>query len=92
MSRTYGHVEVHDGRVVAVWFRCQPLPFQQSDRGKARATDMDRLYESAQAVRLLAVEVEDDDYTPPTVAPSRQGAVYAKVTGRSKRRWLPWRS
>jgi hypothetical protein len=28
-----GHldVEVFEGRVVAVWFRCQPLPFKQTD-------------------------------------------------------------
>ncbi len=68
MSRTYGHdgtihdnryldVEVDgDGRVVAVWFRCQMLPFVQAEAGEARASAMRA---SPALVDLLAVELED---------------------------------
>ena len=41
-----GHidVEVHNGVVVAVWFRCCPLPFRQADVLEHRAQDMKRMY------------------------------------------------
>jgi hypothetical protein len=32
-------VEVHDGRVIAVWFGCQLLPFEQLDIGEERAVE-----------------------------------------------------
>lgn len=33
-----------DGKVVAVWFRCQPLKFKQSVANQARANDMTEMY------------------------------------------------
>lgn len=33
-----------DGKVVAVWFRCQPLPFKQSNADDRRADEMRRMY------------------------------------------------
>lgn len=53
-----GHldVEIHDGKVVSVWFRCQPLPFQQSDVDAVRAKDMRRCYEDLK-LELHGVEV-----------------------------------
>lgn len=35
-----GHldVETRDGKVVAVWFRCQMLPFKQAEVGASRAS------------------------------------------------------
>lgn len=33
-------VETHDGKVVAVWFRCQPLPFRQARVRAERAAEM----------------------------------------------------
>lgn len=33
-----------DGSVVAVWFRCQPLPFKQSHANASRAMNMRRMY------------------------------------------------
>lgn len=54
-------VEVRDGRVVAVWFRCMALPFQQADVSAERAASMNRLYNDgpAKVPALLAVEVSD---------------------------------
>lgn len=51
------HVEVHKGEVVAVWFRCQMLPFEQVGVDKHRAVDMkDGGYVLP---ALVAVEVRD---------------------------------
>ena len=56
MGRKYGkdrtihqdtevNVETDDhGNVVAVWFRCQPIAFTQSNHGEARAKDMRAMY------------------------------------------------
>jgi hypothetical protein len=33
-------VEVHEGKVVGVWFHCQFLPFQQWEVGAARAAEL----------------------------------------------------
>lgn len=48
-------VEVCDGRVVAVWFRCQPLPFRQVEVDTGRRDEMD----GDSRVRLTGVEVVD---------------------------------
>lgn len=48
-------VEVCDGRVVAVWFRCQALPFRQSNVGAQRACEM----RGMTAPELHGVEVRD---------------------------------
>jgi len=70
-SRSYGwsdtihrghevNVETDDaGNVVAVWFRCQPLPFTQSNHGAARAADMRRMYEAGGLPKILAIDLED---------------------------------
>ena len=58
------HLDVEtdkDGHVVAVWFRCQPLPFLQFGVAKSRAEEMTRMYEDATAIPALhAVSVEDN--------------------------------
>ncbi len=38
-----GHVDVelHKGKVVAVWFRCSMLPFQQVEVDRERAREME---------------------------------------------------
>lgn len=45
-----GHlnVETFRGTVVAVWFRCQPLPFDQTEVDGPRATDMQAMYGNPQ--------------------------------------------
>lgn len=49
-------VEVNDkGRVVAVWFRCARLPFEQVDVGYQRAKDMQAQWERLDKVALMAV-------------------------------------
>jgi len=37
-------VESHNGKVVAVWFRCQALPFRQVEIAKFRAGEMIDMY------------------------------------------------
>ena len=52
-------VEVHDGEVVAVWFRCQALPFRQTRPDGNRADEMRDMYDRSSMPALLAVEVKD---------------------------------
>lgn len=47
-------IETRDGRVVAVWFRCQALPFHKTEVRKSRAEEMERMYR-AQKMRLDGV-------------------------------------
>lgn len=54
-------VEVHEGKVVAVWFRCQPLPFRQADAHPARAADMRRMYADVNRTLLCGVEIKDPE-------------------------------
>lgn len=54
-------VEVNpEGRVVAVWFRCQMLPFEQTDVDYTRATEMTNAYTDYHP-RLTSVYVVDGD-------------------------------
>ena len=56
------HVDVEigpDGKVCAVWFRCQPLPFKEHECDIERALGMDRMYESFRAT-LHGVEIRDN--------------------------------
>lgn len=52
-------VETSDGKVVVVWFRCQPLPFRQVDVGWHRAKEMRLMYARGDVVALTGVEVLD---------------------------------
>jgi hypothetical protein len=52
-------VEVRNGKVVAVWFRCTLLPFTQEDVDKSRADEMDLAYASDAVPGLHAVIQED---------------------------------
>lgn len=55
---THLDVEVHDGRVVSVWFRCQPLPYRQVEVAFARADSMTESYRTNK-IALHGVEVKD---------------------------------
>lgn len=48
------------GRVVAVWFRCMPLPFTQQVADDDRVTEMDRMYAERPPLPLVAVELEEN--------------------------------
>jgi hypothetical protein len=50
-----------NGKVVAVWFRCQALPFQQVTVEKDRALRMETMYKDGEIPYLLGVDVEDPD-------------------------------
>lgn len=49
-------VEVHAGKVVAVWFRCQVLPFEQHDVDLRRAVEMGHMQAPA---GMTGVEILD---------------------------------
>ena len=49
------------GAVVAVWFRCLPLPFTDTVCDTERADEMRRMYEGGAGVRLVAVDVEHEE-------------------------------
>ena len=51
-------VETHHGTVVAVWFRCQRLPFAQAEVDGARATEMESAHPD-ELPRLEGVKVTD---------------------------------
>ena len=53
-------VETYQGRVVAVWFRCQPLPFKESIVDLARSASMDNLYDG-NSYLLTGVEIKCED-------------------------------
>ena len=61
-SNGYFDVEVRNGKVVAVWFRCQPVPFKQSKASKERAKEMTKMYEGGVSeVDGILINVEDTD-------------------------------
>jgi len=49
------------GNVVAVWFRCQPLPFTQSIAMGERAEEMRSMYEREAAPKIEAVVLRDEE-------------------------------
>jgi len=60
-SGTELDVEVDSsGRVVAVWFRCQPLPFRQADVDVDRANEMRSMYRGYGS-KLTGVEILDQE-------------------------------
>lgn len=53
-------VEVDDnGVVVAVWFRCQPLPFKPSSAGQSRVREMREMYGKGSFGSIEAVVMRD---------------------------------
>lgn len=54
---SYLDVETYKGQVVSVWFRCQMLPFRQTEVDKPRAEEMTRAAEFTPS--LTGVEVFD---------------------------------
>jgi len=48
-----------DGVVVAVWFRCQPLPFRPVVVSVSRANEMDRMYRDSPMPAISGVELDD---------------------------------
>lgn len=57
-----GHldVEIWNGRIVAVWFRCQALPFRQANVDQRRANEMLGMYGTHHMPKLVGVEVADN--------------------------------
>lgn len=56
------HVDVETdagGAVVAVWFRCQPIPFRQTKSDQQRCKEMVGMYEANPAPDLCGVVVRD---------------------------------
>jgi hypothetical protein len=46
------------GQVVAVWFRCHPVPFRQSDAGHNRAAEMRQMYQESTLPPVKAIVFE----------------------------------
>lgn len=56
------NVEVDkNGKVVSVWFRCMPLPFDQRVVGTDRSKEMRSMYKEASETRILAIEIEGEN-------------------------------
>jgi hypothetical protein len=53
------NVELHEGKAVSVWFRCQMLPFTQREVGEQRAREMYFAYNDGAGSRLTGVEIVD---------------------------------
>jgi hypothetical protein len=56
-------VGTHKGTVVSVWFRCQALPFNQTEVGADRAAEMESMYKRmklAGGPTIEGVEVVDE--------------------------------
>lgn len=55
----YLDIEVRNGEVVAVWFRCCMLPFKQCDASSSRAKDMREASKEVNArCKLNAVDID----------------------------------
>jgi len=53
------NVETKDGKVVSVWFRCMALPFDQTEVGEDRASEMEQMSKRINLqYKLHAVDVE----------------------------------
>jgi hypothetical protein len=52
-------IEIFEGQVVAVWFRCQPLPFRTSEADRHRAADMLSMYGQDPMPDITGVELVD---------------------------------
>lgn len=46
-------------QVVAVWFRCQPLPFTQSVASTDRAREMTTMYRKQEMPEIVGVTLKD---------------------------------
>lgn len=55
------NVELFKGKVVAVWFRCQILPFTQHETGRDRAREMGEAYILDRMPKITGVEVLDQE-------------------------------
>jgi hypothetical protein len=49
-------VEVHEGKVVAVWFRCAMLPFRQCDCDADRAASMNAAYSDNEKLSIVGID------------------------------------
>lgn len=58
-----GHVDVetHNGEVVAVWFRCQPLRFNHVEVDEERANSMKKSYEDNTLPEIRGFRLKYDD-------------------------------
>ena len=57
-------VEVHNGKVVAVWFRCMLLPFKVHEVSFERREEMERMCAENKPWPLLAVELQEPESKP----------------------------
>lgn len=59
-QNSYLDVEVDEnGLVVALWYRCMPLPFKQHQVTKERAREMTDFYKSSTPPKVFSIEIEN---------------------------------
>ncbi len=58
-STTHLDIETRNGEVVAVWFRCQTLPFKQTKVDKSRAESMVDAYEEHSSPEIHGLTLTD---------------------------------
>lgn len=57
-SNGYFDVETRNGEVVAVWFRCMPVPFLQSKVNAARAREMQNMYVTSDITPVTGIVLD----------------------------------
>jgi len=53
------NVELYNGKVIAVWYRCQALPFTQNESGPHRAAEMEKMYKDYPMPEIRGLELKD---------------------------------
>ena len=56
----YFDVETRNGEVVAVWFRCVPVPFLQSKVDAGRAREMQNMYSTLNVTPVTGIVLDDE--------------------------------
>lgn len=58
-NTTYLDIETKDGKVVAVWFRCQTLPFKQTEVDNNRTKSMLNAYKEYSPPEIHGLNLVD---------------------------------
>ena len=53
-------IEMKDGVVVSVWFRCQPLPFKVTEVREYRANEMQSMYREGHMPEIHGLQLKDE--------------------------------
>jgi len=59
----YLDVEIYKGTVVAVWFRCLPLPFKETRIDADRAKSLKGINETSFEIKAVIIEEKENEST-----------------------------